>query len=285
MFEGFQRRAAAGAGVRINLVLGGSGPPVLLLHGYPQTLAMWHELGPALAAERTVVAADLRGYGDSTAPADDDYSFRAMAADQVAVMRELGFDRFAVVGHDRGARVAHRMALDHAAVVARVAVLDILPTRHVLAHVDRALASRYFHWFVLSQPADLPERLIAGDPMLYLHRALAGFGTGLDAFAPAALAEYERCFNRTTVHAICQDYRAAVGVDQDHDEADRDRRVAQPLLALWGAHGVVGELSEPLRIWREYAEDVRGQAVDAGHFLVEERPAETLAAVRAFLRE
>ena len=285
MFDGFRRRTVEGAGARINLVIGGSGPPVLLLHGYPQTLAMWHQVGPRLAAAYTVVAADLRGYGDSSAPDDDDYSFRAMAADQVAVMRELGFDRFAVVGHDRGARVAHRMALDVPAAVQRLAVLDIVPTRHVLERVDRRLAARYFHWFFLSQPAELPETLIGGAPLLYLHRALGGLGTGLEAFAPEALAEYERCFDPVTVHAICQDYRAAVGVDQEHDEADRDRRVRPPLLVLWGAAGVVGELPEPLVVWREYADDVRGKAVDAGHFLVEERPEQTLDALRAFLVE
>jgi len=283
MFDGFARRRFAVRSTTINAVVGGSGPPLLLLHGYPQSLAMWHELAPRLAETHTVVAADLRGYGDSPAPPDGDHSFRAMAADQVAVMAALGFAHFAVVGHDRGARTAHRMALDHAEVLDRVAVLDIVPTRYVLEHVDRRLASRYYHWFFLSQPADLPERLIAGDPIRYLHSALGGWGTGLDAYAPEALAEYERCFDATTIHSSCEDYRAALGVDQEHDEADRDRRVAAPVLVLWGANGVVGALHEPLEVWAEYAGDIRGQALDAGHFLVEERPAETVAALRDFL--
>lgn len=261
----------------------GSGPPVLLLHGYPQTLAMWHQVAPELARAQTVVAADLRGYGDSTAAEDDDYSFRAMAGDQVEAMRSLGFDRFDVVGHDRGARVAHRLALDHPDALDRVAVLDSVPPRHVLANVTRELPSRYFHWFFLNQPADLPERLIAGDPTYYLHRALGGLGTGLAAFVPEALAEYERCFDATTIHAICADYRAAIGVDQEHDEADRDRRIDHPLLALWGSRSVVGALHDPPAVWAEYATDVRGSAIGAGHFLVEERPAETLRELSAFL--
>lgn len=283
MFESFENYRIPVGATTINVMRAGAGSPLLLLHGYPQTLAMWHQIAPGLAEHHTVVAADLRGYGDSTAPTDNDYSFRAMADDQLTVMRALGFDRFSVVGHDRGARTAHRMALDHPDSIDRVAVLDIVPTRHVLAHVDRRLASRYYHWFFLSQPADLPERLIGGDPLLYLHRALGGLGTGLDAFAPDALAEYERCFDATTVHAICEDYRAAIGVDQEHDEADRGRRIEQPLLVLWGANGVVGGLHEPLQVWREYAVDVRGAALDAGHFLVEERPAQTLDELRAFL--
>lgn len=283
MFEGFERRRFAVRGTTINAVVGGSGPPVLLLHGYPQCLAMWHEFAPRLAESHTVVAADLRGYGDSPAPPEGDHSFRAMAADQVAVMAALGFERFTVVGHDRGARTAHRMALDHPQVLDRLGVLDIVPTRYVLAHVDRRLASRYYHWFFLSQPADLPERLIAGDPLRYLHSALGGWGTGLDAFAPEALTEYERCFDAATIHASCEDYRAALGVDQEHDEADRDRRVQQPLLVLWGANGVVGALHEPLDAWAEYATDIRGHPLDAGHFLVEERPGEVLAAVRELL--
>lgn len=283
MFESFENDRIPVGATTINVMRAGAGSPLLLLHGYPQTLAMWHQIAPGLAEHHTVVAADLRGYGDSTAPTDNDYSFRAMADDQLTVMRTLGFDRFSVVGHDRGARTAHRMALDHPDSIDRVAVLDIVPTRHVLAHVDRRLASRYYHWFFLSQPADLPERLIGGDPLLYLHRALGGLGTGLDAFAPDALAEYERCFDATTVHAICEDYRAAIGVDQEHDEADRGRRIEQPLLVLWGANGVVGGLHEPLQVWREYAVDVRGAALDAGHFLVEERPVQTLDELRAFL--
>lgn len=283
MFDGFVRHRIDLPGVTINAVAAGAGPPVLLLHGYPQTLAMWHEIAPQLATTHTVVAADLRGYGDSSAPADDDYSFRAMAADQVAVMAGMGHARFSVVGHDRGARTAHRMALDCAVVLDRVALLDIVPTGHVLATVDLALARRYFHWFFLSQPEPLPERLIGAEPLLYLHTALAGLGTGLDAYAVDALAEYERCFDATTIHAICQDYRAALGIDSAHDAADAGVRVRHPLLVLWGSRGVVGQVHRPLEVWREYGDDVRGRPIDAGHFLVEERPAEVLAAIQAFL--
>jgi haloacetate dehalogenase len=288
LFEGFQHERVDADGVTINLVRGGSGPPVLLLHGWPQTHAMWHELAPRLAERHTVVASDLRGYGDSARPPTDErhaaHSFRAMAADQVAVMRALGFERFALIGHDRGGRVGHRMALDHPGAVQRMAVLDILPTAHVYAHVDRALATAYYHWFFLIQPAPLPERLIAGDPRLFLHRTLGGWGGGLEHYHPEALAAYERHIaDPATVHAFCEDYRAAASIDLDHDTADAQRRITCPLLVVWGAHGVVGREPDPLAVWRTRAEDVRGGAVDAGHFLVEERPQETLASLRRFL--
>lgn len=177
------------------------------------------------------------------------------------------------------------MCLDHPATVDRVALLDILPTRHVLSEVDRHIAQRYYHWFMLTQAADLPERLIGGDPLFFLHRTLGGLGTGLAAFHPAALAEYERCFTPATVHSICEDYRAAATIDQDHDEADRDRRLAMPVLVLWGSRGVVGSREDPLEVWRRYADDVRGHAIDAGHFLVEERPTGVLAALHPFLAD
>ena len=290
MFDGFEHQRIEVSDATIDLVRGGSGPPVLLLHGYPQTRAMWSSVAAALAEGHTVVAADLRGYGDSSKPPGGPdhagYSKRAMAADQVEAMAALGFDRFAVIGHDRGARVGHRMALDHPERVERLAVLDIVPTRTVYATVDRELATRYYHWFFLIQPFDLPERLIGADPVYYLRRALwRGLGGGsLDAFAPDALAEYERCFaDPDAVHATCEDYRAAASIDLAHDEADADRRVECPVLALWGANGAVGALYEPLEVWREYADDARGRAVDAGHFLVEERPEETLEALREFL--
>nr|WP_275404280.1 alpha/beta hydrolase [Pseudonocardia acidicola] len=265
----------------------------MLLHGFPQTHAMWHRIAPELARDHTVVATDLRGYADSSRPASGDdhagYSFRAMAADQVAVMAELGCDRFAVVGHDRGARVTHRLALDHPDAVDRLAVLDILPTAHVYSHVDRRLATAYYHWFFFIQPFDLPERLIAGDPIRYLHSLLGGWGSGLAAHAPEALAEYERCFgDPDTRHAMLEDYRAGASIDLEHDAADE--RVGAPLLVLWGGASVVGTGSaDPLAVWRERAARpglVRGGAIDgAGHFLVEERHDLTLAALRGFLAE
>jgi haloacetate dehalogenase len=289
MFEGFERVRVDTGGATINAVHGGTGPPVLLLHGFPQTSAMWHRVVPELAQQHTVVAADLRGYGDSSRPPSGDdhagYSFRAMAADQIALMRTLGHDRFAVVGHDRGARVAHRMALDEPAAVTRLAVIDILPTLHVYTHVDRQLATAYYHWFFFIQPYDLPERLIAGDPIGYLHRLLGAWGGKLELFEPDALAEYERAFaDPDARHAMLEDYRAAASVDLEHDRADAGRRVEVPLLALWGTRGVVGRgQANPVAVWREYAADVHGVGLDAGHFLVEERPEESMAALRRFL--
>ena len=289
MFEGFERVRVETSGATIEGVRGGEGPPVLLLHGYPQTHAMWHLVAPLLAESFTVVATDLRGYGDSSKPESGEdhagYSKRAMAADQVEVMRELGFGSFAVAGHDRGGRVAHRMALDHPERVAKLAVLDIVPTHHVFATADKSLATAYYHWFFLIQPYDLPEHLIGADPDYYLRKKLGGWGTGLDLFDPDAYAEYERCFrDPKTIHASCEDYRAAATIDLAHDEADRDRRVDCPLLALWGEKGVVERLYAVNEVWRGYASDVRGEALPAGHFLAEERPGETAEEVISFLR-
>lgn len=290
MFEGFERVRSTTGGVTVMGWRGGSGQAVLLLHGFPQTCAMWHRLAPELARDHTVVVADLRGYGDSSRPPSGPdhaaYSFRAMAGDQAALMASLGHERFAVVGHDRGARVAHRMALDHPDAVTRVAVLDILPTLHVYTHVDRDLATSYYHWFFFIQPFDLPERLISADPIHYLHTLLGGWGSGLDVFAPEALAEYERCFADPDVrHAMMEDYRAGASVDLAHDRADLDRRVQAPMLVLWGARGVVGRgPADPLAVWSGLGTDVRGAVVDAGHFLVEQRPDETRAVLAEFLR-
>jgi haloacetate dehalogenase len=291
LFEGFERGRVATDGVEINLVRGGEGPPVLLLHGYPETHAMWHLVAPALAEDFTVVATDLRGYGDSSKPFGEEdhstYSKRAMAADQVAVMDSLGFDSFAVVGHDRGGRVAHRMALDFPDRVTRLAVLDIVPTRHVFETVRGDLATSYYHWFFFIQPYDLPETLIGGNPRYYLHKKLGGWGTPLTTFAPEALAEYERCFSAATIHASCEDYRAAASIDLANDEKDQDdnRKVECPLLALWGGRGVMEKTYDVEAVWRDYATDVKGRPLDAGHFLAEERPEQTLQELRTFLQE
>jgi haloacetate dehalogenase len=285
-----------GAGVRIHAVRGGEGPPVLLLHGFPQSHVMWRRIGPELARDHTVVAADLRGYGDSDRPeAGDDhagYSFRAMAADQVALMAALGHERFAVVGHDRGARVTHRMALDHPERVQRLALLDILPTAYVYANVDRRLATAYYHWFFFIQPADLPERLIGCDPIAFLHRSLGSWGSGLDAHAADALREYERVFaDPAARHAMLEDYRAGASVDLEHDAASAaaGKRLTAPCLVLWGERGVVGgNPVSPLSVWRELAGPglVTGGVVPgAGHFLAEENHADTLAALQEFLRD
>jgi haloacetate dehalogenase len=207
-----------------------------------------------------------------------------MAADQIEVMQALGHEHFALVGHDRGARVAHRLVRDHPQAVARVALLDIVPTDHVYANVDRALAFAYFHWFLLPLPEPIPERMIEPSAREFLHFVLGGYGGGLDTYAPEALAEYERCFaDPAAIHAMCEDYRAAASIDLVHDAEDRDRPITCPTLVLWGARSVVGQLYDPIDVWRTYATDVRGHAVDSGHFVVEERPHETLAALREFL--
>ena len=289
VFEGFQRARVNTIDAEINVVHAGSGPPVLLLHGFPQTSAMWHRIAPELAHDHTVVVPDLRGYGDSSRPpsgADHAaYSFRDMAADQLAVMEALGYEEFAVVGHDRGARVAHRLTLDHPAAVTRVALLDILPTGYVYETVDRALATAYYHWFFFIQPDPIPEMLMSSDPIGYLHSLLGGWGSGLGAFDPEALAEYERCFAVAEArHSMMEDYRAGASIDLEHDRADSDARIEVATLIMWGSRGMVGNRPvDPVTVWRNYASDVRGAAIDAGHFLVDEQPDATFSALRAFL--
>jgi haloacetate dehalogenase len=285
LFPGFAlERVDTGEAV-IQVRHGGSGPPLLLLHGHPQTHAMWHAVAPRLASEFTVVALDLRGYGDSSKPPTTDdhepYSKRAMARDALAVMRHLGFARFAVAGHDRGGRVAYRLALDHPASVSRLAVLDILPTGEHLRRADARFALGYWHWFFLAQPYPLPERLIGADPEWFLlHRP-----GRKPVFAPAAQAEYLRCYrDPATLHAMCEDYRAGATYDYALDEADRraGARIAAPLLALWAGRGEVGTWYDVLGVWRDWAADVRGGPLDSGHYMAEEAPDATYAALRGF---
>ncbi len=288
MLDGFDRTRIATSGAEINVRKAGAGPPLLLLHGYPQTHVMWHKIAPRLAERFTVVLTDLRGYGDSAKPPGGDdhaaYSKRAMAQDQVEVMAALGFERFAVVGHDRGARVTHRMALDHPERVSKAAVLDIAPTLHMYEHADIAFATAYYHWFFLIQPFDLPERLIGGDPDFYVDRKIGKWSKTEGCFSAEALAEYKRCFrDPATIHATCEDYRAAAGIDLEHDRADLERKIACPLLVLWGAEGVIERTYDTLAVWRARAEDVSGKALPCGHFLAEEAPEETLAELVAFL--
>ena len=285
---GFETRDIETAGARIHLATGGIGPPLLLLHGHPQTRLTWHKIAPRLAKRFTVVAPDLRGYGDSEKPDGGErhahYSKRAMAADQVEVMRRLGFERFAVVGHDRGGRVAHRMALDHSEAVQRIAVLDIAPTATMYARTNKEFATRYFWWFFLIQPAPLPERLIAADPEFFLRTHIEGQSKTPASTGEALFREYLRCYlDPATRHAICEDYRAAATIDLEHNAADAERRIMAPLLALWGAKGTVGQLYDVLETWREKATDVRGRALDCGHTLQEEAPEETLRELLAFL--
>jgi haloacetate dehalogenase len=288
LFPGFDVRDVDADGVRIHCVIGGEGPPLLLLHGYPQTHAMWHKVAPALAERFTVVCADLRGYGDSSkppgAPPHETYSKRAMAADMVTVMRALGYPRFRLAGHDRGGRVAHRLCLDHPHAVDQVAMLDISPTRIMFERTDQAFATAYYHWFFLAQAYDLPERLIGADPSYYLAIKMKRWSAGETGFFDArAWAEYERCFrDPATIHASCEDYRAAASIDLAHDRLDLDRRIGCPLLVLWGAKGVVNRLFDPIADWCSVATDVRGSVMPTGHYIAEEAPAQTLAHLLAF---
>jgi haloacetate dehalogenase len=284
-FPGFSRQRIATGETEINLVLGGKGPPLLLLHGYPQTHVMWHKVAPALAAQFTVVAPDLRGYGDSGKPASDAahnvYSKRSTARDMVAVMERLGFKSFFLAGHDRGGRVAHRLTLDHPGRVERLAVLDIIPTRTVFQRVDKALATSTYHWFFLIQP-ELPEVLIGANPDFYLEWTLKKWSRNFSAFAPEAVAEYKRCFrDPATIHATCEDYRAGASTDLEHDEVDVAAKIECPLLAIWG-EGPATRWSGIVDTWRERATNVTGHPLDCGHFLAEEKPEETLEALRGF---
>jgi haloacetate dehalogenase len=290
MFEGFAERRVAANGTEIFLRLGGSGPPLLLLHGYPQTHAIWHRIAPALAECFTVVCADLRGYGDSAKPVSDPahaaYSKRAMAQDMVDAMAALGHGRFAVAGHDRGGRVTHRMCLDHPDRISRAAVLDIVPTLTVFRATNQALATGYYHWFFLIQPEPLPERMIGADPIFYLRKKLGHWSAGKDTgwAAPEALAGYERCFSDPAViHASCEDYRAAATIDLEHDEADSTSKIRCPLLVLWGEKGLMHRHFDVLATWREKADGpVEGRALPCGHFLPEEQPERTLAEFARF---
>ena len=283
MFDGFETTEIDTGEARIHVRRAGSGPPLLLLHGYPQTHAMWHRIAPALAEDFTVVLTDLRGYGASSKPGSLPdhwpYTKRAMARDQVAVMHALGFDRFAVCGHDRGGRVGYRMALDHPERVTRLAVLDIVPTGEVLMRADRAFGLGYWHWFFLAQPAPTPERMIGADPDAYYRHFDADF------FDPEAVAAYRRAADDPdTIRAMCEDYRAGAGLDVEHDLADKNhrRRIACPLLALWGGRWYLEDWYDVLGIWREWADDVSGRAIDAGHYLAEERPDDVLGELRGF---
>jgi haloacetate dehalogenase len=288
MFEGFEPRQMTTSGTTINLVKGGDGPPLLVLHGYPQMHVMWHKIAPRLAQDFTVVAADLRGYGDSGKPAADpqhlNYSKRAMAQDMVEVMQQLGHESFLLVGHDRGARVSHRLTKDHPQRVKRLALLDIIPTRTMFQIVNKEMATNTFHWFFLIQPYDFPERLI-GAAADYFIRSRFDRVKDPQVFPPEAVAEYARCFTPEAIHGMCEDYRAGASIDLVHDEEDFNKKVTCPLLVLWSATGYVGRTQDVLGVWRDYATDVRGQSLPCGHYLAEERPDETYALLSSFLKE
>ncbi len=288
MFDTFESAHAIIDGIKIPYVKAGSGPPLLLLHGYPQTHVMWHKVAPDLAKHFTVIVSDLRGYGDTTKPPTTGdhapYSKRAMGADQVSLMQSLGFEKFDLAGHDRGGRVAHRIALDYPDRIKKVAVLDIAPTYTMYMTTDMEFAQAYYHWFFLIQPFDLPERLIGADPQYFLSQKFGQWGRDSGAFTEEALAEYIRCFTPETIHASCEDYRASATIDIAHDQVDIDagRRIQCPLLALWGEKGFVGNKYDVLAEWRKWADEVSGHGLPCGHYLPEEAPQETIAALLTF---
>lgn len=292
MLDGFETLRIVRDGVALHVRRGGRGAPLLLLHGHPQTHAMWHGVAPALAGRFEVVLTDLRGYGDSGRPAPGEqsaaYAKREMALDARHVMRTLGHERFQVLAHDRGARVAHRLALDHPQAVERLLLLDIAPTLAMYERTTMAFAQAYYHWFHLIQPAPLPETHIGADPLFHLHAKLRAWGSGsLEIFEPEALAEYEAAFARPeTIHATCEDYRASAGIDLQHDQADADagRRLAQPLRVLWGEHGAVGRCFDVPALWRAAATDFTGRSLPCGHYIAEEAPGLLLDEAHSFLR-
>jgi haloacetate dehalogenase len=292
VFDGFTTHELPTERGSIHAMVGGAGPPLLLLHGYPQTHLMWHACAPLLAEHFTVVATDLSGYGDSfrPAPAEDHvpHSKRALASDQVQAMASLGHERFAVAGHDRGGRVAYRMALDHPEQVSALAVLDIVPTAEVWARADDKLALGYWHWGFLAQPAPLPERLIAGDPDAYFdhHLLMIGLGTDPVAYPEEVMTAYRRQLDDgSAVTAICEDYRAGATIDRQLDEADRGREIACPVLCLWGARGALPIFyGDVLAVWRPWAPGVTGRGIEASHFLVEDEPGEVASALISFLQ-
>jgi haloacetate dehalogenase len=290
LYENFRRKQLSVRDIEINYVTAGHGPPLLLLHGFPQNLAMWARVAPILAADFTVVCADLRGYGDSSkpkcAPDKANYSFRAMAGDQVGLMKALGFDRFHVVGHDRGGRTAHRMALDHPDAVLSLAVLDIVPTYAMFHETSRQVAGAYWHWYFLSQPEPFPERLIGSDPDFFYETCLVGWGaTKLSDFDPELVADYRRCWREPDmIHGSCSDYRAAASIDLEHDTADIDKKVGRPTLAFWGANGAMHRLFDISAAWRKRCANVTAASLPGGHFFVDQFPAETAQILAKFLK-
>jgi haloacetate dehalogenase len=290
LFPGFKSELIEVNGVKIMTRKGGSGQPLLLLHGHPQTHAIWHRVAQQLAESHTVVMTDLRGYGDSSKPQGSqdhlNYSKRVMALDQIEVMRHFGFAQFDVLAHDRGARVAHRLALDHPKAVKRLVLLDIAPTLAMYEKTSNQFARSYWHWFFLIQPAPLPERLIEADPAAYVRDVLGRRSAGLAPFDPRALAEYVRCLELPgTAHGLCEDYRASASIDLVHDQLDIDKKnfLQQAVLVLWGEQGVVNQCFEPLKEWSKLAVNVKGHALPCGHYIPEEAPELLLNQVQSFL--
>lgn len=286
LFPGFQDQMIQTSGATIRVRSGGKGPPLLLLHGYPQTGAMWHQVAARLRDHFTLIIPDLRGYGDSSKPPTAahhaPYSKRAMAMDMVEVMAHLGHHRFHIAAHDRGARVAHRLMLDHPGAAASAVLLDIAPTREMYRDGGRDFAMAYWHWYFLCQPAPFPERLIGADPIFFWKAKCGAGSAGLSPFSEAALDEYLAAWTPETIHAACEDYRAAASIDLRHDDADGDHKLAVPLQVLWGAHGVIGRCFDTLSLWRERASQVSGHALPGGHYLAEELPDAVADAIVGF---
>ena len=290
MFANFRAFDVEIEDILIHGVIGGQGPPLLLLHGYPQTHVIWHKMADQLAKDFTVVATDLRGYGDSGKPHSDEqhftYSKRASAVDQLLVMQHFGFEQFYLVGHDRGGRVGHRMALDHPEAVLKLAVLDIAPTYTMYTSTDMEFAQAYYHWFFLIQPYDLPETLIGHAPDYYLEKKFGQWGRNQAGITAQAFAEYRRCFTPETIHASCEDYRASATIDLIHDQEDleQDRKLTCPVLCLWGKQGFVGQKYDVIAEWSVWSDHVSGAFIDCGHYLPEESPEATYEALIDFLQ-
>lgn len=287
MLEAFDSERIDTTDCTIHVSHGGSGDPLLLLHGYPQTRMMWHAVAPRLTDRFHVICPDLRGYGDSDKPPGDadhaTYARRAMARDMIDVMRALGYDDFYIAGHDRGARVTHRLALDYPEAVRAACVMDIVPTAYMFEHADRKLAEGYYHWFFLIQPDGLPERMIGADPAYYLREKLRRWSAPGAEFNEAAVAEYIRCFcEPAAIHASCEDYRAAATIDLVHDAEDSDRNIQCPLLVLWGTRGFIHRTYAVMDIWNDYADNCFGKGIDCGHFLPEEAPDTVVAELLEF---
>ena len=274
----------------INTKIAGTGPPILLMHGYPQTHLMWHKIAPQLSKKFTVIVTDLRGYGDSSKPETDNshivYSKKRMASDQVEVMKALGFKKFYAVGHDRGARVLHRMMIDNQNSVKKAVFMDIVPTLTMYNTADKNFAYNYYHWFFLTQPYDFPEQLIGGNPEYYLRRKIKAWGKNKDFIPKEVFNEYLRCFsNKETIHASCEDYRASFTIDLEHDKNDYGKKIKNPIYVMWGEYGFVGNNYQVIDVWKEYATNVKGRGLPCGHYIPEESPVETLKFLLEFLNE
>jgi haloacetate dehalogenase len=289
MFKNFKQDVIEVNGVNINYKIGGKGEPLLLLHGYPQSHVLWRKIAPLFAENYTVICSDLRGYGDSDKPQSDKkhltYSKKTMGLDQNELMKKLGFNEYFLVGHDRGGRVAHRMAIDFKENIKKISVLDIVPTSHVFKNTNAILAKRYYHWFFLIQSYPLPETMIGNDPEYYIRSKLQMWGANNEYLTEEIIQEYLRCFTTETIQASCEDYRAGASIDLVHHEEDFDKKISCPLQVLWGSKATIEELYDPIKVWKEWALNVEGQSIDCGHFLPEESPVETYNAIINFFKK